>query len=83
MSAGFVMRFVVTHLNKDGDRVLAHPQQGRYTHFTRELAETHIAEVLLNNHEDVVNKHYGLPLKVRECKCYPGHFDPAEYYFED
>ena len=39
----YVVLYVVTQVNKDGNRVLADAQQGRHTYATREEAERAIA----------------------------------------
>lgn len=76
-----VMRWVVTHLDSEGNRVIATARQGRYTHETEEEAQTVVDSILANNSIQTVRSLFGLPLEVRECKCYPIHFDPMEYYF--
>lgn len=77
----YVVRYVVTHLNKNGNRILADAQQGRNTYATSQEAEHAIEMRMKNNSLDTLQSVYGLPLEVRACKCYPVHFDPMEYYF--
>jgi len=77
----YVIRYVITHIGKDGFRVLADAQQGRNTYETREQAEHALAMRMQNNSLDTLNSVYGLPLEVRTCRCYPKHFDPMELYF--
>lgn len=76
-----VIRYVVTHL-ADGVRTLAHACQGRYTYATPEEAQAWIDAAMKNNTEARLKQFYGLPLEVRPCKCWPGHFDPKGIYFD-
>jgi len=46
------VRYVVTHLDTKGMRTLLNPQQGRYTHATKEEAEQELASILANNCEE-------------------------------
>lgn len=85
MSADHVIRFVVTHVNKDGDRVLAHAAQGRNTYATETEAQAWITAARANNHPDTLKGVYPDPdsLAVRLCECWPVHFDPKGIYFDD
>ena len=71
-----VTRYVVTKLNRNGERTLFDPQQGRYTYATREEAETRANAFLHDCHCD------GMKLEVRACECWPVHFDPKEVWFD-
>ncbi len=77
-----VKRYVVTHINKDGMRTLASAQQGRNTYATQEEAQKHLDAMLSNNSMDTLRSVYGFPLEVRECECYPNHFDPIGIWFD-
>lgn len=79
-----VIRYVVTHINKDGMRTLAHAQQGRNTYETPEAAQAWINAAKANNTVATLQSVYPNPdsLEVRPCECYPGHFDPKGIYFE-
>lgn len=79
-----VIRYVVTHLAKDGLRTLCGPAQGRLTHETPEGAQQHLDSMMQNNQIEggLLAGIYGLPLEVRPVKCYPGHFDPMGIYFD-
>jgi hypothetical protein len=77
----YVVRYVITHLDKHGDRVLADAQQGRNTYATAQEAEKAIEQRMRNNSLDTLKSVYGLPLEVRSCRCYPVHFDPMQRYF--
>ena len=77
-----VKRYVVTHISKEyGMRTLAHGAQGRHTFATREEAQKSIEQTLRNNSKDTLESVFGLPLEVRECECYPVHFDPVSIWF--
>jgi len=78
----FVIRYVATHINKDGDRMSV-AAQGRDTHATPEEAQAWIDSVMANNSMDRLNQLFGLPLEVRPCECYPNHFDPVGIYFDN
>ena len=78
-----ITRYVITHIGKDGLRTLIGPAQGRNTYATMQDAEAERAAIIQNNSIDTLNSVYGLPLSVRECECYPVHFDPVGRYFED
>ena len=78
----FVTRFVVTVPCKDGmGRTLMHPAQGRYTYPAPEEAQAWIEGYLTNNSEATLDQ-FGRDVQVRPCKCYPGHFDPMEVFFD-
>lgn len=78
-----VKRFVITHINRDGMRALASPQQGRYTYATREDAQKRLDAIIANTTVAMIKSVWGLPLQVRECECYAGHFDPVGIFFDD
>lgn len=81
----YVIRYVVTHINRDGRRTLCGPAQGRLTRATPDEAEKNLADMMANNRMDGdrLAGVYGLPLEVRPVKCYPGHFDPQTVWFDD
>ena len=83
MNQPYVTRYVVTCLGRDGVRQLADPMQGRWTYATREEAQARIEALVANNHPERITGTMGTKLEVRECDCYPGHFDPVGIYFED
>lgn len=79
-----VIRYVVTHINKDDMRTMCGPAQGRCTHATAEEAQELLDAMMKNNpmKDELLAGVYGLPLEVRPVKCYPGHFDPIGVYFD-
>jgi hypothetical protein len=82
LGAGSVTRYVATHAGHDGLRTLATAAQGRYTYATPEEAQAWIDAAMKNNSRDVLESVYVLPLEVRACECWPGHFDPKGIYFD-
>ncbi len=82
---GAVVRFVVTYINRDGLRALAHAQQGRCTHETPEAAQEWINLATKVNTDEQLRPVYGdtTKLQVRAAACYPGHHDPVGCYFDD
>lgn len=77
-----VVRYVVTHIGRNGLRTLATPAQGRYTYETAEEAQQHVDGMMQHNSLDTLKSLFGLPLEVRPCRCWPGHFDPVAVYFD-
>lgn len=78
----FIIRHVVTIPCKDGiGRTLMGPAQGRNTHATPEEAQAWIDGYFANNSQATLDM-FGRDLQVRECKCYPIHFDPMNVYFD-
>ena len=77
-----VVRYVVTHIGRNGLRTLATAAQGRYTHATREEAQADLDAMMANNSLDRLRSLFGLPLEVRACDCWPVHFDPMGVYFD-
>lgn len=78
-----VIRYVVTHLDRNGMRTLAAAAQGHFTYATRAEAQSHLDAMLANNSDDRLRSVYGFPLEVRACRCWPVHFDPIGVYFDD
>jgi hypothetical protein len=77
-----VLRYVITHLDKNGNRILLGAQQGRNTYPTKKEAKQGIKDIYDNNSAQTIAEFYGEPLEVRLCRCYQGHFDPQEIYFD-
>ncbi len=73
-----VTRYVITRIDKDGNRTLADHRQGRYTYETE--AE---AQKMLDLWGASMQEKLGyIGLEVRSCPCYPGHFDPQTCWFD-
>ena len=83
-SAEAVVRYVTTYVNKEGLRTLTAAAQGRNTFDTRKEAEAHLDVMLANNGESKLRQLFGDDprFEVRECLCWPGHFDPKGCYFD-
>jgi hypothetical protein len=77
------IRYVITHVNKDGTRTLAQPMQGRHTHATPENAQREIDAIMANNSDSTLRSVFGLPLEVRAVECWPAHHDPKTRYFDN
>ena len=78
------IRYVITMVNKDGDRTLALPCQGRYTFETEREAQQHLNAILSNNSTTTLRRAYGDPSKmaVRAVDCWDGHNDPKSIWFD-
>lgn len=81
MTTQYVKRWVITHTGKDGNEYILPPAQGRFTYATQESAQELADAIMRNNSHARLNELYGLPLKVREVDCYPGHHDPVRAVF--
>lgn len=79
-----VTRYVATYVKADGTRTLMTPAQGRNTYATADEARAWINAVLSNNGADNLRQIWGdnPRFEVRECPCYPGHFDPQSVWFK-
>lgn len=78
----YVTRWVVTHINQDGERVISSPaSQGRYTYETEHEARFMAGAMVANNHPDKLVSVFGDQclgtFEARPCKCYANGFDPA------
>jgi hypothetical protein len=88
MTRESVTRYVVTHVNTKGERVMtAHARQGRFTHATPEEAEAELkailnVEVNQNDIPGVFGEQAVGTFEVRPVPCYPGHFDPQTCYYD-
>lgn len=75
-------RWVVTAQRPGEMRCLAQAMQGRYTYATREEAQAELDVVVANNSPRLLREIGWVGLEVRECECYPGHFDPVGCWFD-
>lgn len=84
MTRASVTRYVGTYVNKDGERTLMTPAQGRNTYATAEEAQAWVDAVTKNNGSDTIKQVWGdnPRFEVRACPCYPGHFDPQTVWFD-
>lgn len=83
MTRARCIRYAITKINKDGDRVLAFANQGRNHFDTQEAAERHLRATLENNTADTLRSVYGdvSKMEVRPVECYE-HGDAIGIYFD-
>ena len=77
-----VIRWVVTAQRPGESRRLAAAMQGRHTYATREEAQDVLYSIVENNRPGLLEEVGLVNLEVRECECYPGHFDPIGCWFD-
>jgi hypothetical protein len=81
-----VTRYIVTHVNTDGERVMSAPaRQGRFTYATPEGAEEQMVAMLTNPTNDIAGvfgKQAVGTFAVRPIECWPIHFDPKSIFIE-
>ena len=77
-----MIRYVITHINKDGRRTLAQAMQGQYTYSTKKEAQHMINAMMKNNSMDTLTSVYRLLLESRMVDCYEGHHDPKTRWFD-
>jgi len=79
-----VIRYVPTYVNKNGERTLMRPAQGRYTYSEFAEAQAWINAVMENTDESTLHQIWGNApdFEVRSCPCYPGHYDPQTVWFD-
>ena len=79
------IRYVLTTINKAGNRVMFQPAQGRHT-YSKEGAQVHLNELLYNNTperlEEIFGKQAMGEFQVTPVDCYEGHNDPKRTVFE-
>lgn len=80
-----VIRYVPTHVGKDGLRTLMTAAQGRHTYATPDEAQAWIDAVWGANTERELATLFGPrdTWQVRPVECWPGHHDPKGIYFDD
>jgi hypothetical protein len=82
--ADSVTRYVPTYVNRDGQRTLMCPAQGRHTFAEREVAQGWLDAVAKNSAPTTLEQVFGPnpQFEVRPCECWPDHFDPKSIYFD-
>lgn len=80
-----VTRYVITYRDHEGTRRMVGAAQGRNTYAEKVEATEYLGHLLKNNSPDTLTMVFGTePLfSVRECPCYPNHFDPMQTIFDD
>ena len=85
-NAASVTRYVVTIKGRDGTRTLFDPAQGRWTFASVAEAQARIADFSGTESRNAIDEIYYpgacKTMAVRECACWPGHFDPKGIYFD-
>ena len=75
-----VFRWVITHVNKFGLRVLTFAQQGRETYTTKDEAEKALVLLKPSLRAKVLGE-YANTLRVKRVECWPEHYDPKRSCF--
>lgn len=80
-----VRRWVLTHIDSTGARVLSQGVQGRNTYDTTEIVEAFARAIIENNTAARVLDIFGADPNFAALAvwCWPGHFDPIGIYAED
>lgn len=80
------IRYVATYVNKDGERTMIGPAQGRHTYATEREARAQIDAMRTNNGPRTLADAFGegaaATFEVRPVECWPGHNDPKTVWFE-
>lgn len=81
-----VIRFVVTHIDRNGERTLTNARQGRYTFSSREECQKAVVAISKNNPKDKISQIFGeQAVGTFECKpvqCYSAlNHDPKTCWF--
>ena len=80
------IRYVVSHIARDGLRRMTYPYQGRHTFSRRGDAEKILKSHTDNNTPDRLAEVYGPQclgtFKVSAVECWPGHNDPKGCYID-
>lgn len=78
------VRYVISHIDKDGLRKMTRAQQGRNTHATPEEATEYLEAFLQSNTKPTLAGVYGSQalgtFKVSAIECWSGHNDPKGIY---
>jgi len=78
-----VKRHVITHVARDGIRILSHPAQGRFTHPSAQAAQAHLDAIKEGTDRATLEQVFHDPesMRVQEVDCYPNHHDPMQTVF--
>lgn len=75
-----VIRYVISHINRDGMRKMTYSIQGLNTRGSKEEAQKDLQNLLANNTKDNLIQIFGEQsigtFEVSAIECYDGHFDP-------
>jgi hypothetical protein len=79
-----VIRFAITHVAKDGNRVLSDPAQARYMYATHREATQHLSDILAANTKDRIASVFGpkalTTFAIKEVDCFDNG-DPKRTVF--
>lgn len=74
------IRYVISHMNRDGMRTLTYAVQGRNTRGSKEEAQTDLTALLSTNTEERLASIFGTQaigtFEVSAVECWDGHNDP-------
>lgn len=85
-SDGYVIRYVITHKNHEGLRVMSFAHQARNTYPTEQEAEIALSDYLNNRGNrlwDVFGQQAIGTFEVRPVRCWPHTHDPQTRYFDE
>lgn len=82
-----VWRYVITYVNRQGQREIFGPAQGRNTFEAISEAEARLDAIKSVNTTSTLASVVGgidaiATMEVREVECWPNHFDPKGRYFD-
>jgi len=79
-------RYVITHVDRDGERRMTHAMQGRFTFSTPKQAEELLDALIAQSPANRIAEAYGEQavntFEVRPVECYEGHHDPKTMWFD-
>lgn len=82
-----IIRYVISHMNKDGLRAMTYSHQGRNTKATKKEVETELSHFNKNNSENTLISVFGSQaletFEVSAIRCYDGHHDPMGCFIEE
>lgn len=81
------IRFVISHINKDGMRTMTYAVQGRNTRGSKKEARGLLRNFLANNAKETLIGIYGSQsigtFEVSAVECYEGHNDPKGCFIQE
>ena len=81
-----VIRYVITHVNRDGMRTLTFHAQGSYTYDDEAVAKKALDSFMANSRERLIDVHgpqSAGTFEVRPVPCYLDHHDPKTVWFDN
>lgn len=81
------IRYVISHINRDGMRKMTYAIQGRNTLGSKEEAQKLLQDFLNNNYDALLSECYGSQalgtFEVSAVECYDEHNDPKGCWIQD